>query len=196
MSIVLLGSTSGSCTLQEQAVAGTSVLTLPVGTGTVVANNVNSAIVSGTAVASTSGTSIDFTSIPSWVKRITVMFDGVSNTGVDQDYLIQIGTSGGNQTSGYLSQAWGNGSTIQSSTAGFRLSNADNAGGASSGVIMLALLNSATGVWCSSGVIGYSTVLATSSGSKTLSGTLDRIRITTVAGTATFDAGSINILYE
>jgi hypothetical protein len=75
MSIVLLGSTSGSCTLQEQAVAGTSVLTLPVGTGTVVANNVNSAIVSGTSVASTSGTSIDFTSIPSWVKRITVMFD-------------------------------------------------------------------------------------------------------------------------
>jgi hypothetical protein len=154
------------------------------------------AFVAGTAVASTSGTSIDFTSIPSWVKRVTVMFQGVSNTGADQDYLIQIGTSGGNQTTGYLSQAWGNGNTIQSSTAGFRLSNADNASGASSGVITLALLNSTTGVWCSSGVIGYSTVLATSSGTKTLSGTLDRVRITTIAGTATFDAGSINILYE
>ncbi len=35
MSIVLLGSTSGSCTLQEQAVAGTTVLTLPTTSGTV-----------------------------------------------------------------------------------------------------------------------------------------------------------------
>jgi hypothetical protein len=29
-----------------------------------------------------------------------------------------------------------------------------------------------------------------------LSGTLDRVRITTANGTDTFDAGSINILYE
>ena len=35
MSIVLVGSTSGSCTLQEQAVAGTTVLTLPTTSGTV-----------------------------------------------------------------------------------------------------------------------------------------------------------------
>jgi hypothetical protein len=33
-------------------------------------------------------------------------------------------------------------------------------------------------------------------GSVTLSATLDRIRITTVNGTDTFDAGSINIAYE
>jgi hypothetical protein len=36
----------------------------------------------------------------------------------------------------------------------------------------------------------------TTGGSVTLSGTLDRVRITTVSGTDTFDAGSINILYE
>lgn len=35
MSIVLVGSTSGSCTLQEQAVAGNTVLTLPTTSGTV-----------------------------------------------------------------------------------------------------------------------------------------------------------------
>ena len=35
MSIVLVGSTSGSCTLQEQAVAGTTVLTLPTTSGTI-----------------------------------------------------------------------------------------------------------------------------------------------------------------
>jgi hypothetical protein len=36
MSIVLVGSTSGSCTLQEQAVAGTTVLTLPATSGTII----------------------------------------------------------------------------------------------------------------------------------------------------------------
>ncbi len=35
MSIVLQGSTSGSCTLQEQAIAGTTVLTLPTTSGTI-----------------------------------------------------------------------------------------------------------------------------------------------------------------
>ena len=39
MSIVLLGSTSGSCTLQEQAVAGTTVLTLPTVSGTILTNS-------------------------------------------------------------------------------------------------------------------------------------------------------------
>jgi len=33
-------------------------------------------------------------------------------------------------------------------------------------------------------------------GTKTISGVLDRIRLTTVNGTDTFDAGSVNILYE
>jgi len=39
MSIVLLGSTSGSCTLQEQAVAGTTTLTLPTTSGTILTNS-------------------------------------------------------------------------------------------------------------------------------------------------------------
>jgi hypothetical protein len=52
--------------------------------------------------------------------------------------------------------------------------------------------------WCLSGAfheLVYS-VGNVVSGSKTLAGTLDRIRITTVNGTDTFDAGQINILYE
>ena len=39
MSIVLLGSTSGSITLQEPAVAGTTVLTLPTTSGTILTNS-------------------------------------------------------------------------------------------------------------------------------------------------------------
>lgn len=38
-------------------------------------------LVAATAVASTSGTSIDFTGIPAWVRRVTVMFNGVSTNG-------------------------------------------------------------------------------------------------------------------
>jgi hypothetical protein len=202
MSIVLLGSTSGSCTLQEQAVAGTSVLTLPVGTGTVVANNVNSAIVSGTAVASTSGTSIDFTSIPSWVKRVSVIFIGVS-TSSTSNLLIQIGDSGGIETTSYASGAWSANATNAGSTIGFIL-NGGNTINASifSGSIVLTLANSSSNLWVSTGVLGNSGDpfnnggASASGGNKALSATLDRVRITTVNGTDTFDAGSINILYE
>ena len=198
MSIVLLGSTSGSCTLQEQAVAGTSVLTLPVGTGTIVANNVNSAIVRGTAVASTSGTSIDFTSIPSWVKRITIMFDSVSTNGTAQP-LFQLG-AGSVTTSGYVTTS----SRLQdsvspavaSSTAGFIL-NGGSASNAISGAIQIS--NITGSIWVAQGVFAataVSTLSFTAAGISTLSGTLDRVRITTTNGTDTFDAGSINILYE
>jgi len=197
MSIVLLGSTSGSCTLQEQAVAGTSVLTLPVGTGTVVANNVNSAIVSGTSVASTSGTSIDFTSIPSWVKRITVMFNSVSTNGTT-DILVQIG-AGSVTSSGYASGsarvAASNSTGRTSSTAGYNISSNS---AASSLVGNLIISNITSNTWVSSHTINNegNSVSIFGGGSLALGGTLDRIRITTVNGTDTFDAGSINILYE
>jgi len=200
MSIVLMGSTSGSCTLQEQAVAGTSVLTLPVGTGTVVANNVNSAIVSGTAVASTSGTSIDFTSIPSWVKRITVMLQAVSTNGTSVP-LVQIG-AGSVTTSGYVCATTNiQGSAAYSAfpTTGFGLIVSSN-WTASSGLMGALVLTLQTGnTWVASGTLARSdsgTTGGTVTGYLALSGTLDRVRITTTNGTDTFDAGTINILYE
>ena len=197
MSIVLLGSTSGSCTLQEQAVAGTSVLTLPVGTGTVVANNVNSAIVSGTAIASTSGTSVDFTGIPSWVKRITVMFQGVSTSGTSIE-LLQLGVSGTPQTTGYTgsySEYASSVSTSAISQTGFPFASGAAAAYTANGQLTLCLLNS--NVWTISSTLSSNPGRqAICYGSVALSGTLNMIRITTVNGTDTFDAGTINILYE
>jgi len=154
---------------------------------------------SGTAVASTSGTSIDFTSIPSWVKRITVMFDAVSTNGSSIPQ-VQLGTSGGVQTTSYVSYLLSN-TVTNSNTAGFSLNAAANQSASTQiyGALMLSLLNSATGQWAASwslGVNAAGAVGVVGGGSKTLSGTLDRIRITTVNGTDTFDAGSINILYE
>lgn len=157
-------------------------------------------ITSGTAQASTSGTSIDFTSIPSWVKRITVMLSGVSTNGSSAVQL-QIG-SGSVSTSSYFgtaSYASGAGAFLYAST-GFPL-DVGNTVGASSlryGALQLVLLNSNT--WCLSGNVGQGSAgqvtLSCGGTSPTLGGALDRVRITTVNGTDTFDAGSINILYE
>lgn len=153
-------------------------------------------ITQGTAVASTSGTSIDFTGIPSWVKRVTVMFNGVSTNGTANP-LIQIG-SGSVQTTGYSSVSanlQAAGATI-SATTGFIIYQ-NYAPSAVMGSIVLTLIGS--NIWAASGVTG--TVVGvvvgyTTAGNVTLSGALDRVRITTVGGTDTFDAGSINIMYE
>jgi hypothetical protein len=155
-----------------------------------------STITSGTSVASTSGTSIDFTGIPSWVKRITVMLQGVSTTGTD-NLLIQLGTSGGIVSTGYVAggQSITSGTATTSSTAGFTSrTTVGGAAGLTSGILTIANLTS--GTWVASGVMNQSANGLTWAGAVTSVGTVDRVRITTVAGTDTFDAGSINILFE
>lgn len=151
-------------------------------------------LVRGTAVASTSGTSINFTSLPSWVKRITVIFSGVSLSGTS-NYLVQLGTSSGVVTTGYVSSGFGYGAAV-SSTAG-HVVQAGSAARLTSAIVTITNITSNT--WVGAAVYGADT--ATSGGGVTtmniaLSGTLDRVAITTVNGTDTFDAGSINILYE
>jgi hypothetical protein len=153
---------------------------------------------SGTAVASTSGTAIDFTSIPSWVKRITVLYSGVSTSGTS-NYLVQIG-SGSVTGSGYASAAFSvdgaNATGISTSTAGFLTARVVTAAALFTGSIVISNITENT--WVESGSLinisaGWGT---TSTGSLALAGVLDRVRITTTNGTDTFDAGSINILYE
>ena len=154
-------------------------------------------LTSGTAVASTSGTSIDFTSIPSWVKRIIVMLNGVSTNG-SSNKMLQIGTTSGLETSGYAGTTGNGGGGASVSSTGFNLDQSLAATFASAGIATISLVGS--NIWIFSCSIGYSagtsTAVAIGGATKTLAGTLDRIRITTVNGTDTFDAGSINILYE
>ena len=153
-------------------------------------------ITSGTAVASTSGTSIDFTSIPSWVKRITVMFNAVSTTG-SSDLTVQLGTSGGVTTSGYRGAAQ-RGTGAISDTNGFNVTSTIASSTLMNGSITITSLDSANNIWAQSGVLGHSdgAAVAQSGGSVTLASALTRVRLTTVGGTDTFDAGSVNILYE
>jgi hypothetical protein len=190
-SLVLSGDTSGSVTLAAPAVAGSTTQTLVAETGTL------APIVSGTAVASTSGTSIDFTGIPSWVKRITVMLSGVSTNGTS-NWLFQLG-SGSVTTSGYLGtgyRAANAGSWVNIAfTAGFGVPF-DTASAIAHGSIVFTNISGNT--WVANGFLSRSdtTVVGGAGGNIALGGTLDRVRITTVNGTDTFDAGTINILYE
>lgn len=155
-------------------------------------------LVSGTTQNTTSGTSIDFTGIPNWVKRITVMYNGVSTSGTNA-FLIQIGTSSGIETSGYSGTGGYYGGSNQAKgtafTNGFAISP-DTAGTVvASGIVIITTLGS--NVWAMSGQLGRTDgYLFGGAGAKTLGGTLDRVRITTNGGTDTFDAGSINIMYE
>jgi hypothetical protein len=195
-SVVISGDTSGSITLAAPAVAGTNTITLPAGTGTIAVQGSSTNIVRGTAVASTSGTSIDFNSIPSWVKRITVMLNGVSTNG-SSELLIRLG-SGSIETTSYVSVAGYAGGPNQagstSSTAGFILTSSLGATSVFNAVVTIC--NQTANTWSEGFSGSYSTVCAFGGGYKALSGVLDRVRITTINGTDTFDAGSINILYE
>jgi hypothetical protein len=202
-------------------ISNTGVLTLPTSTDTLVGRATTDTLTnktltspvidgtptgvgvltSGTAVASTSGTSIDFTSIPSWVKRITVMLNNVSTSGTS-NWQVQIGDSGGVEITGYssaVSRMGGAGSSNTTSTAGWLINNSGTAAGTFLGVVQIALLNSATNAWSCFGTLNSADTAnsgALFNGVKATSATLDRVRITTANGTDTFDAGSINILFE
>jgi hypothetical protein len=204
--------------IAPSAVTSNRTLTLPDNTGTVVTDSATqtltnktlgsglvvgaSLITSGTSVASTSGTSIDFTGIPSWVKRITVMFNGVSwNNTVGP--LVQLGDSGGVETTGYSTIA-GNSSTASTasagaSTAGFGFQAGWDATTLFSGSLILSLLDVSTNTWVGQGILyadsSTTDYAVSASGVKSLSATLDRVRVTSTAA-VTFDAGSINILFE
>lgn len=197
MGVKLVSSGGGSVEINPPATASSFTATMPAGTGTVAVNGVSGTLVSGTAVASTSGTLIDFTGIPSWVKRITVMFNGVSTNGTTA-VQVQLG-AGSVETTGYASTSAysqaGNAAGAITSTAGFLV----NTGGAAANTHTghMVITNISGNIWIESSVVGTNTTLAFfGGGSKTTSSTLDRIRITTVNGTDAFDAGSINILYE
>ena len=198
-SVVISGDTSGTVTLTVPATAGSNTITLPAVTGTAVISGQNSAITAGTAQASTSGTSIDFTSIPSWVKRITVMFNGVSTSGTS-NWQFQLGagsvTSTGYTSYGSYMQNSGTPTVSANVTTGIVV-YANNAS-----IIMYGATrfhNISGNTWVAEGTFsgtGAASTIFTTAGSIALGGALDRVRITTVNGTDTFDAGSINILYE
>lgn len=203
MPIGLKGNSDGSGAIQ---IGGSDAISISTGLNTTFAGTITATgtvagttgtlypIVSGTAVTA-SGTAIDFTGIPSWVKRITVMFHNVSTNG-SSNPIVQLGTSGGFTTIGYVGYAqWGTTRTAMS--PGFMWSNFAATGSVFGGILVLTNVSSNT--WAELGNVadsGTGQIVCTSAGSIGLSGTLTQVRITTTNGTDTFDAGTINILFE
>jgi hypothetical protein len=179
-------------------IADSNVTTAKIADANVTPVKLSQPFTSGTAQNSTSGTSIDFTGIPSWVKRITVMFNGVSTNGTSP-LSVQMG-SGSIETSGYLGSAsvLATGAATTQLSGGFDFAGQVTQGSAytRNGLLIISLLGS--NVWTASGSVGLSDQarLYFLAGSKSFSGVVDRVRITTVNGTDTFDAGSVNIMYE
>lgn len=160
-------------------------------------------MVQSTAQATTSGTSIEFTSLPSWVKRITVMFNAVSTNG-SGTFQVQLGTSGSYEIASYTGAAGvavnAAVSSVGNVSTGFGVYN----GGAAYNVYgnaTLALIDPSTNLWSFSfaGANGNTANVILSGGTKALSGTLTRLRLIASATgnpSDTFDGGSINIMYE
>lgn len=249
-SVIIAGDTSGTITLAAPAVAGSSVLTMPVATDTLVgkattdtltnktltapviatitntgtltlptstdtlvgkattdtltnktinaASNTITTIILGTPVASTSGASIDFTSIPAGTKRITISLVGVSTNG-NSNLLFQLGDSGGIENTSYVGNTLFSGATtgITNFTTGFGIPSS-SATELISGILTLTLENSSNNTFMAAGTFNRSgnDYVLVISGRKSLSAVIDRVRVTTVGGTDTFDAGEINITYE
>jgi hypothetical protein len=201
--VAITGNASGTGTLTIAAPNTNTdrTLTLPDEAGTIVTTaSAANPLTSGTAVAATSGTAIDFTGIPSWVKRITVMLSGVSTNGTSI-VQVQLGDSGGIETTGYSGvTVRPGGSNVYTSAYSSGILTQTGMVAASTYIGKIVFTNLSGNSWVVSGMTANATAPTNDScfmcGAKTLSGTLDRVRITTVNGTNTFDAGSINILYE
>jgi len=185
-----IGTTSTSG--QKFIVAGNSTFT-----GSIAGNGATGLINSGTAVATTSGTSITFTGIPSTAKRITVMFSGVSVSSTANP-LLQVG-SGSVQTTGYLCatsayQSTSSGATVNYTT-GFGVDSSSSSN-VLHGSFVLTLISGNTWTMALSMATSNANVAFFGGGSVALSGVLDRVNITTVGGTNTFTAGLVNIFWE
>ena len=153
----------------------------------------------GTPVATTSGTTFDFTGIPSGTKKINIMFNEVSTTG-NASYLLQIGDSGGIENTLYTGAGAAGASGAINGEA-FILTPSTRAAQKTSGMVQLLLENSSTNAWVLTGALSTAVAtggfVAVSAGRKLLSAELDRVRLINASfGTDTFDNGEINISYE
>ena len=155
----------------------------------------------GTPVATTSGTSINFTGIPAGTKQIIVSLIGVS-TNASSDYLIRLGDAGGFETTGYNSMHAKVATTVAVSGGGamdgFQITTNVGSGSVITGVITITLENSTLFQWSSTATMNDTNAgdyLVIQCGSKALSQELTQVRLTTTGGTATFDAGEVNIAY-
>jgi hypothetical protein len=156
--------------------------------------------IQSSALTTLSGTSTDVTGIPAGVKEITIGISGMSTNGTSA-IIIQLGDSGGVETTGYLGTGTtADGATVGSanSTSGFMISRNPAASRTQGGTVTLLLIDPATNLWACSSQIGDSSAafMCWAAGTKALSAVIDRIRFTTAGGTETLDAGSFTVNWK
>jgi len=154
-----------------------------------------SSIVAGTAQTPTT-TNADFTSIPSWVRRVTIAFSDLS-TNASTAVALRLGTGGVFATTGYICNIWigGSGNSGATSTTEFLLDSvSQSATVARNGSIVL---NNVSGnIWVASGLISRSFgVVNSMTGTVTIGGVLDSVRLLSGSGNL-FDAGTVNVFWE
>lgn len=162
---------------------------------TITSNGGYGLISSLTTQATTGATAIDFSGIPAGVRRVTVMVAGISTNGVS-DPIIQIG-AGSVTTTGYNGYYFLTTTYRGTISSGIYLNSPTAATSVISGITTICLMGS--NLWSFASVMtdsGNALGSTQCSGYITLGGTLDRVRLTTMGGTNTFDAGSVNVLYE
>ncbi len=150
-----------------------------------------------TPATTTSGTSVDITSIPTGTKHIVLSLYGVSTSGTS-NLIVQIGDAGGIETTGYTTTVCAyNGAGLANKTDGWNMHLGVAAAGAYYGTLTISLVDSSTNSWCGLGQLNNnnSAYMCHCVGGKDLSAELTQIRLTTAGGSDTFDAGKINIAY-
>jgi hypothetical protein len=151
------------------------------------------AIVRTTEVVTTSGTVVDWTGLPADVHEIIIKARNISQSAADS-FLVQLGTSGGFETTGYTSASQLS-STSVFSTSGFIVF--DNATANIQNFTMCIRRVGSTNLWVADGtqiirtLSGFAGVFA---GEKTLAGVLTQVRLRLV-GSANFDAGAVSLDY-
>lgn len=212
MAVTLKSAGGGGVTLDVPSTASNFAVTVPASTTSLVGTDTTQTLTnktlgsgtvlststtfSGTAQPTNTGTFKEFTNIPSWAKRVTLIFNEVSTVGNTRP-MIRLGDSGGIETTGYNTSGLMLDVSRNTNTTGFALETAS----ASQLITGSIVFNNITGnSWVATGAFmsnhGGTYYDLRNIGSKTLSGTLDRIQLTTESGTDTFDGGTINIFYE
>jgi hypothetical protein len=159
-------------------------------------SNVQPLVLATTQTAS--GSSVDFTGIPSWVKRITLTGVGISFAAAGSAD-VRIG-SGSLSASGYTGRLVtvtnAVAPSVGSFTTGIAAFTTGSAAAVVSGTCVLVLNDSTTNTWIATttNMRVTESLVQIYSGTISLSGVLDRISL--VATTSTFDAGTVNIMYE
>ena len=148
--------------------------------------------------ATTSGSSITFSSIPAGVTMIVINIESVSLSASTQTVVAQLGDAGGIETSGYDTTSVEIGDSAQSATAhgaGFDFIQSAIAvlGGYYQGSIILTYHSADT--WCANWNVGaHNGALANiGGGKKSLTAELTQLKI---LSSGTFDNGNISIMYQ